>query len=69
MTRGLRGSPVAEEYTPTTGEVRDRYWINDGAWADPTDALAFDRWLDQVRAEAFHRGKSEGIRLAEAASS
>ena len=33
------------EYTPTTEEVRKRYWLNDGEPSDPDEALEFDRWL------------------------
>lgn len=36
------GPPV---YTPTTEEVRDGYWINDGGVSDPEDAKRFNRWL------------------------
>ena len=43
VTRG----EVVSDWVPTTEEVRGRFWINDGAWADPEDAEAFDRWLAQ----------------------
>jgi hypothetical protein len=43
---------MTDEYTPTTEEVRDGHWINDGGISDPADAKAFDRWLAEVIREA-----------------
>lgn len=49
-----------DDYTPTTEEVRDRYWINDGGFSDPEDAKRFDRWLASVRADAWDEGEEAG---------
>jgi hypothetical protein len=47
---------VSDEYTPTTDEIRDGYWINDGGISDEADALAFDRWLAAERARIWDEG-------------
>ena len=52
------------EYTPTTEEVRERYWFNDGGLCNPDDAKEFDRWFaEEVRkakADAFKEGYKAG---------
>ena len=42
---------MSSDYMPTTEDVRNRYWINDGDWACLEDAAAFDRWLAAHDAE------------------
>lgn len=50
------------EYTPTTEEVRERYWINDGAISDEREGLEFDRWLRSIKATAWNEGFSLATR-------
>lgn len=49
-----------KEYTPTTEEVRERYWINDGAISDEREGLEFDRWL-RAYAESIYDEASENF--------
>lgn len=52
-----------ESYTPTTARVLDAYiWCDMGSTSDEWDAARtaeFDRWLDQVKAEARREGQAE----------
>ena len=54
------------DYTPTTEEVRYKYswWTDKNLVArglEPTDTLAeFDRWLAEVKAQAWEEGYAHG---------
>ena len=54
------------DYTPTTEEVRNQYVfsasvIDETRFVDPTQGEAeFDRWLAEVKAEAWEEGESDG---------
>lgn len=48
------------DYTPTTEEVRNRYLSE----VFPEDEAEFDRWLTQIKAEAWDEGKEYGERRA-----
>lgn len=62
---------MSEPYTPTTEQAR-RYWRyganawldnvarDDDAGPDGSIGAEFDRWLDQVRAEVWDEGHSDG---------
>lgn len=55
------------DYRPTTQEVRTSYGA---AVTFPTMSLperrrAFDRWLEQVKAEAWEEGKRAGLRQSD----
>jgi len=59
------------EYTPTLDQVRDVYHLgaidaaNGEENLDHDEALAmFDRWLQDVKAEAWNEGLSAGLREA-----
>lgn len=47
----MTDNDIEAAYTPTTTEVRERFWIDDGGISDPADAAAFDRWLAAHDAE------------------
>ena len=62
------------EYTPTTEEVRNMYvyaWMTDLALQQADLAYEskfkdeFDRWLDDVKRNAWARGYNEGYSTAE----
>ena len=46
------------EYTPTTEEVRNRYLSE----VFPEDEAEFDRWLAEVKAQAWDEGSVHGAR-------
>ena len=47
------------DYTPTTEEVRNIFsWNHDGAEVDAK--IGFDRWLAEVKAEAWQEGYAAG---------
>jgi hypothetical protein len=48
------------DYTPTTEEVRERYWLNDGEPSDPDEGYEFDRWLAEYEQDAYERGYRDG---------
>lgn len=48
LTRA-RGGDTVTEYTPTTGQVRQLY-------ANSMDPEGFDRWLAQVKSDAWDEG-------------
>ena len=45
------------EYIPTTEEVRNRYLSE----VFPEDEAEFDRWLAQIKAEAWDEGFDAGV--------
>lgn len=51
---------MSEPYTPTTQGVLDTYiWCGMGSTSDEWDAdrtAEFDRWLNEVKAQAWDRG-------------
>ena len=47
------------DYTPTTEEVRNRYLSE----VFPEDEAEFDRWLAEVKAEAWDEGHDAGVQL------
>lgn len=50
------------DYTPTTEQVRDLYALSDPAgktWQ--VYEAEFDRWLQQVKAEAWEEGFADGV--------
>jgi hypothetical protein len=49
------------DYTPTTGDVRARYVRDHGAHF-VSDWAEFDRWLAEVKAEAWEEGFDAGER-------
>ena len=62
------------DYTPTTQQVRDGYRYDpEDDYRNPLQAGAnaeragrdFDRWLWQVRAEAWEEGKRAGLRQSD----
>lgn len=56
---------MTEEYTPTTEDVRVRYALDRGeAIRRPysTSLADFDRWLNQVKAEAWDEAREAFIR-------
>lgn len=55
---------MTNNYTPTTEEVRERFWVNDGDWADLRDRDAFDRWLAEHDRKIQERAWQEGVRDA-----
>ena len=46
----------ASDYTPTTGDVRARYVRDHGAHF-VSDWAEFDRWLAEVKAQAWQEGQ------------
>ena len=54
------------DYTPTTNEIQATYMRYRGAWnlANGSEAQ-FDRWLEQVKAEAWDEGKRAGLRQSD----
>ena len=62
------------DYTPTTKQVRDGYRFDpEEDYYNPLQAGAnaeragrdFDRWLEQVKAEAWEEGKRAGLRQSD----
>ena len=47
---------MSDDYTPSTDEVRARYWIVDGGVSFPDEKEDFDRWLASVVTAAEKRG-------------
>ena len=56
MSEQLSGNPGQVPYTPTTEEVRHRYCDDTEAEYYQDDEAEFDRWLAEVKAEAFDLG-------------
>lgn len=57
---------MSEPYTPTTEQVRE-FWASDGkhlpaakSYERRASIAEFDRWLDQVKADARREGLAEG---------
>ena len=50
------------DYTPTTEEVRGRYfWYGDYGDKEPVEIEAeFDRWLNEVKAQVWEQGYAIG---------
>lgn len=50
------------EYTPTTERVRSEYARDTNATKrNEIPRAEFDRWLEQVKAEAWHEGFVDGV--------
>ena len=49
---------MSEPYTPTTDEVRSGYADGGGEYRDIAEGW-FDRWLDQVKADARREGQAD----------
>lgn len=55
------------DYTPSTDEVRNRYWIVDGGISSPEEKEDFNRWLASVEDAVEQRGaEKERERIARA---
>ncbi len=57
----LSGNPEQLPYTPTTEEVRAAYestWLSDTMTGRDVE---FDRWLAEVKAEAWQEGFDRGV--------
>lgn len=44
------------DYTPTTEEIRESYVLMQKCGAYPEPEAEFDRWLADVKAQAWHEG-------------
>ena len=59
------------DYTPTTEEVRDEYSFHCGGWCERCDRSGdvsylfheaeFDRWLAEVKAQAWEEGFTHNV--------
>lgn len=50
---------MSEPYTPSTDEVRSAYADNGGEYRDISEGW-FDRWLNEVKAQAWEEGAMQG---------
>lgn len=49
-----------DDYTPTTEDVRESYTYLRGTIPTVEHAAEFDRWLNEVKAEAWEEGANAG---------
>jgi hypothetical protein len=55
-TASRKGLTVADEYTPSTDEIRRGYIGEPDHFMDPLVGAEFDRWLAAERAKAWDEG-------------
>ena len=51
-----------DDYTPSTEDVRESYTYLRGTIPTVEHAAEFDRWLNEVKAEAWEEGAIFGVR-------
>ena len=50
-----------DDYTPSTEDVRESYTYFRGTIPTVEHAAEFDRWLNEVKAEAWADGAADGV--------